>query len=166
MEGVTTAIVAFIFVCIVFPKVVRNKTQYYVAVFAVIAIIGLDALSTAISTGEHASLRVFLYFAAAICQVIAIAMLFLGCGGASLSELAGEMGNAFEVIRRGGDEKEVIIPLSGEMAKLKAQREAERAAAAHAGGEAGRYEINDPPIVVRPPPPAPPRETGSLPLEP
>lgn len=169
MQGVTTAIVAFIFVCIVFPKLVQNKAQYYVAVFCAIGIILLDALAVMISLGEHSSLRVLLYVAVAVLQIIAILMVFMGCGGASLSELAGEMGNAIEVIRRGGEEKEVIIPLSGEMARLKAQRDAERAAAGVAGhGEPQRYEINDPPVVVRPPPPPPPpqRETGSIPLEP
>lgn len=167
MEGVTTAIVLFLFVCVVIPKLIQNRTQYYAAVFCVLLIIALDALAQAISLSEHASLRVFLYFAAALLQIIAILMLFMGCGGSSLSDIAGEMGEAIEVIRRGGDQKEVIIPLSGEMARLKAQRDAERAAGAgrHDAGEPQRYEISDPTPVV-PPPPAKPRDTGPLPLEP
>lgn len=159
MEGVTTAILLFVFVCIVFPKLIQNKTQYYAAVFCVVGIILLDAVSQAISLSEHASLRVFLYFGVALLQIIAVVSLFLGCGGASLSDLAGEMNNAIEVIRRGGEQKEVIIPLSGEMARLKAQREAEKEAAA-----ADRIVINSPPP-PQPPPSAPPKDLGPLPLD-
>ena len=36
MEGVTTAIVAFVFVCIIFPHIIKNRPQYYAAVALVL----------------------------------------------------------------------------------------------------------------------------------
>jgi hypothetical protein len=45
MEGVTTAIVAFLFVCMVFPNIVKNKTHYYVAYVIVAVVILLTGLA-------------------------------------------------------------------------------------------------------------------------
>src|SRR5581483_1441814 len=109
MQGVTAAIVGFIFLCVAFPRLVRNKTQFYAAVFAVVAIILFDALAY-IGSGSP-GLRVFCYAMAALLQILAIVVLILATGGQSLGELSGEMGRAFEVIRRGEEEKEIIIPI-------------------------------------------------------
>ena len=66
----------------------------------------------------------------------------------SWNELKGEFGNAYEVIRRGGEEKEVIIPLTGAQPKSRDDDEA----------TAERIQIN-------PPSPKPRREDPQIPLE-
>lgn len=109
MQGVTAAIVGFIFLCVAFPRLVRNKTQFYAAVFAVVAVILFDAL--AYIGASSAGLRVFCYAMVALLQIMAIVVLILATGGQSLGQLSGEMGRAFEVIRRGEEEKEIIIPI-------------------------------------------------------
>jgi hypothetical protein len=52
-------------------------------------------------------------------QFVAVTMLMLCAGGMKLKTLAGEMGHAYEVIRRGEEEKEVIVPLTGQVPKPK-----------------------------------------------
>jgi protein-S-isoprenylcysteine O-methyltransferase Ste14 len=116
MEGVTTAIVAFIFVCVVFPNLVKQKTQFYAALAAVVLILLVQAVGLAVN--KEAFNRV-VGFITALLQIAGILMLFLACGGLSARELMGEMGRAFEVIRRGEEEKEVIIPLTGQQPKAR-----------------------------------------------
>jgi hypothetical protein len=171
MHGVTTALVGFLLVCVIYPNLVKNKTQYYAAFAAVCLVILFDALGFMISGAEKvAGFRVFAYVACAFLQVVAIVMLFLGCGGISWRELADEMKDAVEVVRRGGDEKEIIVPLSGEMARLRSERQAERRAERSSDDtERERYVINDPtPPASGLPPQNPPKsqEPGRIPLEP
>ena len=45
MEGVITAVVAFIFVCIIFPSQVKNRPQYYSALLLVLLAILVDAVA-------------------------------------------------------------------------------------------------------------------------
>jgi hypothetical protein len=120
MEGVTTALVAFIFVCVVYPQTVKNRPQYYAALAFICVIILLDGLARMLSSPTFG---VFVYAVTAFLQVCTILLLFLSAGGITWRELAGDMSNAFEVIRRGG-EKEVIIPLSGAQPKPRAERSA------------------------------------------
>jgi hypothetical protein len=167
MHGVTTALVGFLLVCVIFPNLIKNRAQYYAAFGAVCLIIVLDALGMAVSgveSGKIAGLRVFAYVVGGFLQVGAILMLFLACGGISWRELAGDMKDAVEVIRRGGEEKEIIVPLSGEMARMKSQRRAERDES-----DRERYVINDPgpPASGQAPGAAKkPDEPGGIPLEP
>ncbi len=118
MEGVTTALVAFIFVCVVYPKLVKNKTQFYAALTAVVLIILLYSLNTMIGT---AGFQVFAGAVIGLLQIGAIVLLFLSAGGITLRELSGDMARAYEVMRRGESEKEVIIPITGEMPKPRHQ---------------------------------------------
>ena len=90
MEGVTAALVAFIFVCIIFPHLIKHRAQYYTAVALVIAIVLC-----------HAAPWGFFRVLIAILQATSILLLILGAGGLSARELAGEFANAYEVIRRG-----------------------------------------------------------------
>src|SRR5215212_3033141 len=85
MEGVTTAIVAFIFVCVVWPRLVKNKTQFYAAFAAVLLIILLHSLSVMIYTS--AGFQVFSGAAQGLLQLAAIVLLFSGAGGISVKEL-------------------------------------------------------------------------------
>jgi hypothetical protein len=144
MEGVTTALVAFIFVCVVYPQMVKNRPQYYAAMAFICGIILLDGIGEMISPSPLAPFRVFVYAAVAVLQVCAILLLFLAAGGITWKQLAGDMGNAFEVIRRGG-EKETIIPLTGAQPKARTVR----GAAAPPPSE--RIVLDDPPPPKSPP---------------
>ncbi len=146
MNGVTTAIVLFIFVCMVYPKLVKNKAQYYAAFGIVCAIILLDALGVVL----RAPFSTFAYFMTALLQIGAILVLFLAIGGLSPRQLGDEMLRAIEVIRRGEEEKEIIIPLSGRKPGNKG----------HADAPGERITLDDPI-----PPPAAKEKDSSLPLE-
>jgi hypothetical protein len=159
MHGVTTALVAFIFFCVVFPQRVKNRAQFYAGFFMVCLIILLDALGVMISGWEWKGFRVFAYFAVAGLQIGAILILFMAAGGLSWQDLKGEMGEAIEVIRRGGEEKEVIIPLTGAKPKQRDDDTVDE--------EPPRVRIDLPGEITSPrsPPPAKPRDDSSLPLE-
>jgi hypothetical protein len=118
LEGVTTAIVAFIFVCVVYPHLVKHKTQFYAAFTAVLVIILLHSLNVMIGS---VGFQVFAGFLTGVLQVGAIVLLFMAAGGVTLREIGGEMARAYEVIRRGEEEKTVIIPLTGERPKPRQQ---------------------------------------------
>jgi hypothetical protein len=176
MQGVTTAIVAFIFLALAMPSLIKEKNQYYVAFIAVIGIIFVDALAH-MFPATAAPMQAVCYVLSALGQIIAIVMLFLATGGLTFRELTGDM---IEVLRRGGEEKEVIIPLSDE-AKRKISENQERAARkVRADEETARvFTIDDPtaapaataanppPAAARPPaaPPSSASSTGPLPLE-
>ena len=119
MEGVTTAIVAFLFVCVVFPNLVKNKPQWYAALAAVVLVILLQSLAIVFSS---TGFRSFTGFMTGMLQIGAILLLILSTGGLSARELAGEMKRAYEVIRRGEEEKEVIIPITGEQPRPREDR--------------------------------------------
>jgi hypothetical protein len=119
ISGITTAIVVFIFACVAFPHLVKNKTQFYAAFAAVLIIILLHSLNIMIGT---AGFQVFAGALTGLLQLGAIVLLFAGCGGMSISELAGEMKGAYDDFRGGGtEEKTVIVPLSGEMPRPRQQ---------------------------------------------
>ena len=111
--GVTTAIVAFCFLCVIFPQVVKNKTQFYAGFTAVLLVILIHSL--AIMLYNAPGFQVFAGAATCLLQILAIVTLFLSAGGITLKQLGGDMTRAFEVIRRGEEEKTVIIPIHGDM---------------------------------------------------
>jgi hypothetical protein len=173
MEGVTTAIVFFIFTCVVIPSLVKHRPQFYAAIGLLLLIILLDALGHMFLTstpkaGDNASgsfsgFHVFVYFACAILQVGAIVMLFTSCGGISPKQFGSEMLNAIEVIRRGESEKEIIVPLSG-------QKATRPAAAAGSRDEPEVFKIDDEEgdVSLRksiPPRGEPPRDSAPIPLD-
>jgi uncharacterized membrane protein len=119
MEGVTTALVAFIFVCVIYPRIVKNRPQFYAALAAVIAIILLHSLGAMLK--DSAGFQVFSGALVGLLQAGAILLLFLSAGGITLKELGSDMARAYEVIRRGEEEKEVIIPIGGEQPKPRSQ---------------------------------------------
>src|SRR4051794_1677331 len=112
MQGVTTAIVGFIFAALVFPNLIKHKAQYYAAVAAVVVIIFFDSISAVAGTPPGA-FAAFAHFMMGMMQIIAMVLLILAAGGLSMREFAGEVAGAIEVIRRGEDQKTVIVPLSG-----------------------------------------------------
>ncbi len=159
MEGVTTAVVAFIFLCLAIPSLIQNKNQYYVAFIAIVGVILLDALAHMIPEIDTAP-RAVIYVLAAFAQIIAVVMLFMATGGLTFAALRGDM---IEVLRRGEEEKEVIIPLSEEAKKtIRANQEEAARRAKRDEGEAKVFTIDDPnaplqaPTEVKTPPPSSP----------
>ena len=119
MEGVTTAIVAFVFVCVIYPKLVKNKPQFYAAFVGVLLIILLHSLSA--MQKDSAGFQVFAGATTGLLQAAAVFLLFLSAGRITLRELSSDMARAYEVIRRGEEEKEVIIPITGEQPRPRQQ---------------------------------------------
>jgi hypothetical protein len=161
LEGVTTAIVVFIFVCVLYPKMVKNKTHFYAAFAAILLVILLHSLSVMLR--ESPGFQVFAGAATGLLQLGAILLLFTAAGGLSVKDLAGEMARAYEVIRRGEEEKEVIIPITGEMPR---PRQQPAAGAAQSPGEAPPAEkIDLPEGAGWPTKPQPKQGDSSIPLE-
>lgn len=125
MQGVTTAIVGFIFVCLVYPHLVKHKPQFYSALGLVLLIILFDAIAH-LDASDKGTLAHVMYVLAALLQIVTIAILVLCVGGLTVRELAGEVANTVEVIRRGED-KPVLVPLRGEQPR---QRDEEHATVA------------------------------------
>jgi hypothetical protein len=98
MEGVTTAIVGFLLVCIVFPAIVKNKPQYYAAFAAIILVILLSGLEAVIDTRGFEALATFLI---AVLLAAALVLLVLSAGGLTWKQLAGEVNEAIDAVRRG-----------------------------------------------------------------
>ena len=96
-----------------------------VLVFCVLLVILLHSLDVMIGS---VGFRVFAGAATGLLQVAAILLLFSSAGGLSVKELAGEMARAYEVMRRGDEEKTVIVPLTGEMPRPRQQPGASAAA--------------------------------------
>jgi hypothetical protein len=76
----------------------------------------------------------------------------------NFAQLRGDLGNAYEVIRRGESEKEVIIPLTGQKPKPKTD---------DSGGDAPKVVTLDVPADLPPSRSAPKQQpdNSSLPLE-
>ena len=121
MEGVTTAIILFIFVCILFPRLIDNRAQYYLAFVVTLLIILLDAVKHLIAVPDGGAMT-FAIIATAVLQVVAIVLLFLSAGGLSVRGLTKDMIGAFEVIRRGETQKEIIIPIGDQFEKKEHKR--------------------------------------------
>ena len=120
MHGVTTAIVAFIFVGVLFPRIIKYKAQFYGALAAVMLVIILSALDFAIRSEGFSR---FVAVALAILQIGAIFLLILSAGGLTVKDLAGEFADAIEVVRRGGEKKEIIVPIGGQQPRPRAVRD-------------------------------------------
>jgi hypothetical protein len=112
MQGVTTAIVGFVFVCLVYPRIIKHKPQFYSALGLVLLIILFDAIAH-MDLKENGSLGRVMYVLSAFLQIMAILLLVLCVGGLSVRGLAGEVANTVEVIRR-GETKPVLVPLRGQ----------------------------------------------------
>ena len=116
MDGVTTVVVGFLFVCLIFPRIVKNRNQYYAALTAILLVIGLHMLNLMI---QSPGFGVFAGVLTGLFQIIAIVLLVLCVGGLTIRDLANDMGRAYEVIRRGEEEKEIVIPIPGQKPKAR-----------------------------------------------
>ena len=109
LDGVTTVLVGFLFVCLVLPSMVKSRPQFYAAMACLIGVIVLHTLQ--LMFGTSASFALGLGVGTGGLQVIAFLLLVLSVGGLTVRQLAGDMAKAYEVIRRGETKKEVIIPI-------------------------------------------------------
>jgi hypothetical protein len=117
----TTPLIAFLFVCLIFPKIVRNRPQFYISFAILVLILLLNIVARMFHDHEG-----FVYFLSVIVEVlrlIVFILLVLCAGGLSLHELTGEVFRSFEVMRRGETEKTVIIPLHGQKPKTREPEE-------------------------------------------
>lgn len=124
MQGVTTAIVAFIFACLVWPHLVKHKPQFYAALGLVLVVILFDAIGQ-MSLEESGALHRVMYVLAALVQILTILLLVLCVGGLTVREFAGEVASTIDVIRH-GEQKPVIVPMTGEVPKAKQEAEPTR----------------------------------------
>src|SRR5258706_16252560 len=143
----TTPLIGFLFVCLIFPKLVRNRPQFYLSFGLLVLILVLNIVAR-MFPGDK-----FVYFLSVIIEVLRLVvfiLLVLCAGGLSLHELTGEVFRSFEVMRRGDTEKTVIIPLTGQKPRAKEQRE--------------EPEPEHPPEEISPPP-NPPDNPPPIPLD-
>src|SRR5438876_6031982 len=97
LDGVTTACVLFLFTCLVIRNFIKNRTQYYAALGCVLGIIAMNTVALMIGSARF---NVFAGVVVGFLQLVAVTMLVMCAGGMSVKTLAGEMGRAYEVIRR------------------------------------------------------------------
>jgi hypothetical protein len=114
MGAITAIIVAFIFVCILFPRLVKHHAQFYTAFGLVLISMLLWTIATMFGNDSFGR---FIAVMDGFLTIAALVLIVLATGGLSLKDLAGEFKSAIEVIRRGESDKEVIVPLTGEMPK-------------------------------------------------
>ena len=142
----TTPLIAFLFVCLIFPKIVRNRPQFYISFGLLVLILVLNVVGRIFPNEK------FVYFLSVVVEVLRLVvfiLLVLCAGGLSLHELTGEVFRSFEVMRRGDTEKTVIIPLGGQKPRPREPEEDE---------PPRREEIGTPN-------PPPPESSSSIPLE-
>ena len=151
LDGVTTALVAFVLVGLVMPQIVKKPRQFYMIVAAVIAIILFHALTVML---QSSGFTVFAGVITGLLQAVGFGLAVMCTGGLKATELAGELARSYEVMRRGSEEKEVIIPIGGQQPGRKKDDES----------DAVIYTIDTPPGEA-PGPAKPPPGSGSIPIE-
>src|SRR5882762_1798811 len=142
----TTPLIAYLLVCLIFPKIVRNRPQFYISFGLLVLILVLNVVARMFPNDK------FVYFLSVIIEVLKLVvfiLLVLCAGGPSLHELTGEVFRSFEVMRRGETEKTVIIPLTGQKARVKEPEE----------------EPEPPRQVIDTPTTPPPHSDASIPVE-
>jgi len=108
---VTTALILFLFAGLIVPHLIKNRTQFYAGFACILLIILMETLQVMI---HRSGMQVFGGVVIGLSQLAALIAFFMCAGGLSLREVGDEFKGAFEVIRRGEEEKEVIIPLTGQ----------------------------------------------------
>lgn len=138
---ISIPIVGFIFVCIIFPSLVKTKPQFYMAFGVTLIILTLNVVVRMAAAGG--GFQNFVIILRDVLWIVDFILLVLATGGLSLHELSGELKGAYEVMRRGEDVKTVIVPLTGEMPKSREDAAAERAARAAQMPAAPKKEEGD-----------------------
>jgi hypothetical protein len=112
VDAITFAIIAFQFTCFVFPKTIKNRSQFFAAFYVTLFILVVSTVRLMLY--KSPTPYVVLAVITGVSQIVAIILLFLSAGGMTIGQFAGELKGSYEVIRRGGEEKEVIVPIRGE----------------------------------------------------
>jgi len=161
MNGVTTAIVAFIFLALAFHSLIKEKTQYYASLLCVILVILLDAMAHA-----FVGMAGFAYFIGAILQIGAVIMLVLSTGGLTVRQFGREVSDVADAVMRGEKSSEVVVPLSAAALKKPdpAEQPSQRRVPRDENDHPTVYTLGDP-NAAAPAPRKPPAPTGPLPLE-
>src|SRR5689334_21414280 len=110
LDGVTTALVAFVLVGLVMPQVIKKRREFYAIVWIVIAITLFHTFMVMI---QSSGFNVFAGAITGLLQAVGFGLAVMSTGGLGAKELGGELLKSYEVMRRGSEEKEVIIPLEG-----------------------------------------------------
>ena len=172
MDGVRTAIAAFLLVCLILPQVIKNRHQYYAALalfvtglfFLVLAEMFSSPTVAVFEEGKQVGIQVgpfwrFCHVADAVLNIMAFVLLVMAAGGLTVRQLGGDLARAYEVMRRGETEKTIIIPAPGQVGRGDDDEDA-----------VPRYVINDPDAAPRQPADQPVSSSkkedqdGSLPL--
>jgi drug/metabolite transporter superfamily protein YnfA len=163
MDSIIAVIVGFIFVCILFPRLVKNHTQFYTAFGLVLIMIFLSTLATMFHSEGFSR---FIAVLNGMLTIAALALIVLSAGGLSLKDLTGEFKSAIEVIRRGESDKEVIVPLTGEMPKPRRQPGAAAGVATEEERVVEPIDVPTGPVgQTGPAPQRPAGDSASIPLE-
>jgi hypothetical protein len=147
---VTIAIVGFILVCVVLPHIIKWKAQFYAAFAVVLISILLHSLGD-MFPGENKRFQQVMNGLVGLLNIMALILLMMAAGGLRLRELAGEVANAYEVMRRGETEKTVVIPLGGQKARAQPEEPPRQ-----------RYAVDEEPRQAAHPPKD---EGGGIPVE-
>jgi hypothetical protein len=169
MQGVTTAIVAFLFAGVIWPQVIKHRVQFYAALIVVCLIILFDSIGR-----MWPSTNTALTALNGLLQIVGVVMCVLSTG-MSAKDLSGEVFHTIDVVRRGGEKETIIVPLRGEQPK---PRGGGGAGAAGVGpgrvdldrdiaAEEAALDAEESPRPVAPPTPRPPARPAdtSIPLE-
>jgi hypothetical protein len=156
MDGIIAVIVAFIFVCILFPKLVRNPTQFYAAFGMVLLVVVLQTLARMFGSSASEGFGRFVAVCDGFLTAASLLLVVMATGGLSLKDLTGEFTKAIEVIRRGEEQKEIIVPITGQMPKPR------RREAVPMEDEPVVHTIETPPAAT---PERKPGDPSSIPLE-
>jgi len=108
LDGVTTALVAFVLAGLIFPHIIKKRREFFLIVAAVMLMIILHSLAMMIQSNAF---TVLAGLGTALLQIGGIALAVMSTGGLGAKDLAGELSRSYEVMRRGDDTKEVIIPI-------------------------------------------------------
>src|SRR5258706_12085920 len=163
MSAIPAIIIAFIFVCILFPRLVKHHAQFYTA-FGLMLISML--LWTIATMFDSPGFTRFIAVIDGFLTIAALVLIVLATGGLSLKDLAGEFKSAIEVIRRGDSDKEVIVPLTGEMPKPRRQPGAAAGVATEEERVVEPIDVPTGPVgQTGPSPQRPAGNSASIPLE-
>lgn len=125
--SITGVLLLFCFVCVLFPRIIATRSQFFIGFGAVLLSIAVQPFTSLMNMGGPIIIMVL--------NLVATLLLFLSAGGLSMRGLSKEMMSGFEVIRRGETEKEVIIPFG--------EKKQRKTAVEEIGQPTQRYDLGD-----------------------
>jgi hypothetical protein len=161
---VTAVIVAFIFVGLSIPHLVKRRPPFYAALGLILIVILFDSIGH--TTSLNGAFSAFIYLINALLQIVAIVMLVLSTAGQSLGELAGEVGKSIDSVRYGAAAPPPAAAAAAPAAKIPAQAPAAATSATRAPGgpaAAPAAPAAKPRTIAMPP--RKPRDDTSIPMD-